>query len=300
LRGAVHAAGILDDGVLTQLTVERLRRVTAAKIAGAWNLHLLTRDRPLDLFMLYASAVSLFGTAGQANHAAANAFLDALAAFRRSHGLPGLSIDWGPWSEAGAAVDHGVLDRLGSRGFGPISNAAGITALARALAEPEPQIGIVPIDWQRFLEARPPWPFVADFRPAMQQPAARRPLSPAVLDRVRTALPEDRHQQIADAVAAAAARVLGHNDLGRIDRQAGFFDIGLDSLTTVELRVLLQNALSVALPATVAFDYPTVHALASHLHGRLFPDSVPEAGVAALSADDVEAELRRELEELRY
>ena len=304
LRGFVHAAGALDDGVLTQLTVERLRRVTAAKIAGAWNLHLLTRDRPLDMFVLYASAVSLFGAAGQANHAAANTFLDALAAFRRSHGLPGLSIDWGPWSEAGAAAEHGVVDRLGSRGFGPIGNADGIAALARALGDPGAQVGIVPIDWQRFLEARPPWPFVTDFRPAMQQPVARRPAAPAVFDRVRAARPEDRHQQIADAVAAVAARVLGHNDPRRIDRQAGFFDIGFDSLTTVELRVLLQNALSVALPATVAFDYPTVDALASHLHGRLFPESMPEpdaeAGLAALSADDVEAELRRELEELRY
>lgn len=304
LRGVVHAAGALDDGVLAQLDLERFRRVTAAKIAGAWNLHLLTRDRPLDLFVLYASAVSLFGAAGQANHAAANAFLDGLAALRRDRGLAGLSIDWGPWSEAGAAVQQGVIERLRSRGFGPISNAAGIAALAGALGEPAAQVGIVPIDWERFIEARPPWPFVADFRPAAAQPAARRQALGSLSDRVRDARPEKRPQRIAEVVAMIAARVLGHDDPHRIDRQAGFFDLGFDSLTTVELRVLLQNALSIELPATVAFDYPTVDALASHLLRRLFPEAVPQrdvdAEVATLSADEVEAELRRELEELRY
>jgi acyl transferase domain-containing protein/acyl-CoA synthetase (AMP-forming)/AMP-acid ligase II/acyl carrier protein/SAM-dependent methyltransferase len=305
LRGVFHAAGALDDGVLARLDLERLRRATAAKIAGAWNLHLLTRNRPLDFFVLYASAVSLFGAAGQANHAAANAFLDALAALRRQHGLAGLSIDWGPWGESGAAVERGVVDRLRNRGFLSIGNAAGLAALGRALGEPTAQLGIVPIDWDRFLEARPPWPFVAGFRKVAERPAQGRHEALASLAQaVRNAKPEDRQLRLAELIAAIAARVLSHNDPERIDYAAGFFEQGFDSLTTVELRVLLQTALAVELPATIAFDCPTVTALAANLVGRLFPQAATaseiDAEVASLSAIEVEAQLRRELEEMRY
>jgi acyl carrier protein len=167
----------------------------------------------------------------------------------------------------------------------------------------------VPIDWDRFLDIRPNWTFLGDFlsrRGHVAQP--RQQALSALGERLREARPEERRERLGDIVAAVAGRVLGHDERTQLDRDAGFFDLGFDSLTTVELRVLLQTALSIELPATVGFDYPTIHAMAGHLFERLFPQDASAragdgnaAGAGGEVADeDVEAELRRELEVLRY
>jgi NAD(P)-dependent dehydrogenase (short-subunit alcohol dehydrogenase family) len=153
LRGVIHSVGVLDDAALLQQSWPRFTAVLAPKLQGAWNLHVLTQGLDLDFFVLFSSAASLLGSPGQANHAAANAFLDAFVHHRRQQGLPALSINWGVWSEIGAAADlaRKIQAGQGRAGMGVIAPAAGIATFAYLLAQPQAQVGVVPIQW-------PLWP----------------------------------------------------------------------------------------------------------------------------------------------
>src|SRR5437667_840345 len=155
LSGVVHAAGVLADALLIDQSLERFEAVMAPKIAGAWNLHTLTKDMPLDFFVLYSSAASLFGAPGQANYAAANAFLDALAHHRRARGLPALSINWGAFSEVGLAVAHDARARLAGLGVRHLTPAEGNEVLCRLLESGETQIGVAPINVRQWVAFRP-------------------------------------------------------------------------------------------------------------------------------------------------
>ncbi|KMW70467.1 type I polyketide synthase, partial [Limnoraphis robusta] len=143
LRGIFHAAGVLEDGVLMQLNSEKFERVMKPKMHGAWNLHQLTKDIPLDYFVLFSSAASLLGSPGQANHVAANTFLDMLAHYRQMLGLPGLSINWGAWSEVGAAAERQVTQHMSLKGVGTISPQQGLEILEELIAQPDPQVGVI-------------------------------------------------------------------------------------------------------------------------------------------------------------
>ena len=152
LRGVVHAAGMLDDGVVQRQNWPRFERVLAPKISGAWRLHTLTADVDLDFFVCFSSAASLLGWAGQGNYAAANAFLDALAQHRRAVGLPALSINWGPWRTLGMAASLGERERarLAESGLGAIDPAEGLAVLGELLETDEPQVAVLPVDWPKF------------------------------------------------------------------------------------------------------------------------------------------------------
>src|SRR5262249_31316913 len=142
LRGIVHAAGVLDDGLVRQLSWERFARVVQPKVVGAWNLHCLTAELELDFFVLYSSFASVLGTPGQANHAAANAFLDALAWYRRALGLPALSLDWGAWSDIGSAAERQVGERLKTKGSGALTPEQGLRLLELTWRSTTAQIAI--------------------------------------------------------------------------------------------------------------------------------------------------------------
>ncbi|HKB49178.1 MAG TPA: SDR family oxidoreductase, partial [Ktedonobacterales bacterium] len=153
LCGVLHAAGILDDGVTTHLSAQRLRAVMAPKVDGAWHLHELTRERNLDCFVLFSSAAALLGSPGQAHYAAANAFLDALAHQRRAVGLPALSINWGPWAEVGlAASQRNRGQRLALQGIGSLTRAQGLQALSFLLGQPAPQVAVVAFNLRQWRE----------------------------------------------------------------------------------------------------------------------------------------------------
>ena len=152
LRGVVHSAGVLDDAGLIQQNPDRFARVFGPKVRGGWLLDRLTRCDPIDWFVMFSSVAAVFGSAGQSNHSAANAFLDLLAHERRMRGLPGTSIDWGAWTEVGAAVDRGVTDRLAAQGVGAVNPSQGLVALEHLLAEDRIQTAVVPIDWRRYVE----------------------------------------------------------------------------------------------------------------------------------------------------
>ena len=150
LRGVIHSAGALDDGVLLQQNWDRFATVFAPKVTGSLLLHRLTASDPLDFFVLFSSVAAVFGSPGQGNHAAANAFMDTLAAARRAAGLPGLSVNWGAWAAAGAAVDRGVTARAREAGYGVIDPQGGFQALEAALNRGRSQVVVFPADWPRF------------------------------------------------------------------------------------------------------------------------------------------------------
>jgi microcystin synthetase protein McyG len=259
LRGIVHAAGVLDDGMVRQLNWERFTRVVEPKAAGAWNLHCLTLGMQLHFFVQYSSFTSIIGTAGQGNHAAANAFLDALAWYRRAIGLPALSIDWGAWSDIGAAAKRQVSERLTARGGGTLTPDQGLRLLEKTWHAKAAQIAIVPIYWAQLEARQMARPLLAELAAAAPAAASR---PPDVLERLRFASPRQRRVFLLDHVLAETAQVLGMNGTDAIEPSQGFFELGMDSLTSVELRNRLAATLQCALPTTVAFDHPTPKALA--------------------------------------
>ena len=282
LRGVVHAAGVLDDGVLGQLDWERFRAVLQPKVMGARNLHELTRDHALDAFVLFSSAASLLGNAGQASHAAANAYLDGLAQHRHAHALPALSINWGAWADIGSA--SGALEPMRRHGYQPISPQAGLEGLGCALQSGVAQVGLAPMDWQRV--PAPGRPFLSRLRvaPAPEELSVAPPrggMSTQAPFAAPMGIP--RRDAIEDRIAALVSQVLG--DTAPVPRDLGLFRAGLDSLMSVELRNLMQDAFALPLAATVAFDHPTINELALHLASRLGPETPAPVAPIAAAAD---------------
>ncbi|MFZ4850519.1 MAG: SDR family NAD(P)-dependent oxidoreductase, partial [Caldilinea sp.] len=267
LRGVIHSVGVLDDAALLQQSWPRFAAVLAPKLQGAWNLHALTQGLDLDFFVLFSSVASLLGSPGQANHAAANAFLDAFVHHRRQQGLPALSINWGAWSEIGAAaaLARKIQAGQGRAGMGVIAPAAGVAAFAALLAQPEAQVGVVPIQWPQFLQgAETVHAYLAEFRRTL----------PAVSTSVQSsyrqlleATPEKRAPLMHTYVQEVVAQTLQATQPLAVD--AGFNELGLDSLMAIELRRRLEKRLQLTLPSTVAFEYPTVRTLSAYLLERL-------------------------------
>ena len=308
LCGVIHAAGVLDDGVLRQQSWSRFEHVMAPKVTGSWNLHTLTRDRNLDFFVLFSSTASLLGSAGQANHAAANAFLDALAWHRRTRGLPALSINWGAWARVGVAAERKVDEHARPKGIAMVEPDEGLEMLGRLLAEHPAQVAVAPVDWSRAGEQFASMKLLAD----LVQDAERSSVSePALLARLRAAPASDRRELLVAHVRSEAAKVLGVRPLEQIDPDEGFFELGMDSLTSVELRNRLQASLDCSLPTTLAFDYPTVEAIVGYVTrevapavSRLAPEreetrrAPPSEALDELSSDEVQRLLAEELAEI--
>ncbi|TBR56976.1 hypothetical protein B4U84_26450 [Westiellopsis prolifica IICB1] len=262
LRGVIHAAGTLDDGVLVQLTQERFARVTAPKIKGAWNLHTLTQNLPIDFFVLFSSVASLLGSPGQANHAAANAFLDTLAHYRVAQGLPGLSINWGIVAQIGAAAQRKADERMKVQGIGTIKPPQVLEVLEQLLQYSTVQVGVVPINWSQFSGQFAAWPFLTNFQLKSVQLLEQ---DSQFLQQLNVAPVKERRAYLKAHVCSQVAKILGLNPSDPIDSQQGFFNMGMDSLTSVELRNLLQTSLKCSLPSTLAFNYPTVETLVDYL-----------------------------------
>ncbi len=314
LRGIVHAAGVLDDGVLAGQTPARAAGVMAPKAGGAWHLHRLTRHDSLDFFVLFSAGAALFGAAGQATYAAANAFLDGLAHERRATGLPALSVNWGPWAEVGMAarLDERDRRRWTARGIGSIVPRDGTAILGEAMARSTAQLAAISIDWAA-LGAEVP----AVLRLAVPArgragsgPAHHRP--DPVLARLEAADGADRLDVLRAHVREQVRHVLGLHPGQGVDDDRGLTELGMDSLMAVELSHRLKASLAQrALPTTIAFEHPTVIALADHLASLLnlgAPTAADAAvarpqddlALAAMSDEDVERTLRAELDQAGY
>ncbi|MEU8220982.1 type I polyketide synthase [Micromonospora taraxaci] len=300
LTGVVHAAGVLADGLIESMTDQQLAQVLRPKVDAAVNLHELTRDMDLGMFVLFSSAAGVLGGPGQGNYAAANAFLDALAIRRRAEGLPATSIAWGLWAEASgmtAHLQHSDLARMSRSGVTPMSTEQALALFDAAVGSGEPLLVAARWDTSR-LRAQAE----ANVLPAMLRGLARGAFRPSVaaaadtsvLVRRLTGVSEaDQQRVLLDLVRGHVATVLGHTNLDAVDVTQAFKDIGFDSLTAVELRNRLGAATGLRLPATLVFDYPTPTALATYLRVELAPtsSSASEAG----DADPTESELQRRI-----
>ncbi|MEZ0364409.1 SDR family NAD(P)-dependent oxidoreductase [Mycobacterium sp. pUA109] len=260
LRGIVHAAGVLDDGILQRLDARRLRAVTAPKVEGAWNLHALTREDELDFFVLFSSAASVLGSPGQAHYAAANAFLDALAWQRHAEGRPGLTINWGPWAQVGMAAGTEQRRHLTGHGFAAMAPADGTRTLSHLLATSTTQIAVLRVDWaQRRAGADPP--LLADLLQAPEPAAGQDAGLTAAL---RGADQPQRQRLLEPYLREQVAAKLGLA-APRLDVELPLNQLGLDSLTAMELRRKVELDLGIALPVVKLLDGPSVADLAGWL-----------------------------------
>ncbi|WP_170839619.1 type I polyketide synthase [Micromonospora halophytica] len=294
VRLIVHAAGVTDDGTVTSLSTDRVSAVLRPKVDGAWHLHELAG--PETTLVFFSSAAGVLGSAGQASYGAANAFLDGLAAHRRSLGLHAVSVDWGLWAER-SALSAGLTDadraRIRRTGIEPLATAEALAMFDAALgAEPAAVVAArlaTGGDSPMLSGLAGTWPVA---RPATDRPGGLAGTPPAM-----------REQTVARLVRTHVAAVLGHDRPERIADDAGFMSLGITSLGAVDLRNRLNEATGLRLPATVLFEHPTTGALARHVGAELWPEPEPgpepgPAGSAALataSADAVLDFIRREL-----
>ncbi|HRI53874.1 MAG TPA: SDR family NAD(P)-dependent oxidoreductase, partial [Pseudomonadota bacterium] len=282
LRVVVQAAGVVHGSPLRSLPPEQLERVLAPKVRGTLVLDELTRDRELDAFICFSSIAGIWGAPEMGSYAAANAFLDAWAQEQRAHGRPALSIAWGPWEGGGMASAERIAE-LRDRGLRAFQPEEALNALALALTERTAQLVVAAVDWSRFpliYASRGRGRLFAELAAPTVTPEAEAPLAPRL-----QALPVSAQRtQVQAAVVAAVAAVL-RMPAAAVPHERPLQELGLDSLTAVELRTRLASALGEALPATLAFDHPTVSAICDYVLGRLQPPAPqPTAAPAAVAA----------------
>ncbi|MCC2275220.1 SDR family NAD(P)-dependent oxidoreductase [Streptomyces sp. ET3-23] len=276
LTAVVHAAGTLDDGVLTALTPQRCDHVLKAKADGAWNLHMLTRHENLTAFILCSSVAGVLGQPAQANYAAANTFLDALAQHRAAHGLPAQSLAWGLWEQASAMSGHlsaRDVSRMEQGGLLPLATEEGLALFDAAWRTGDAVLMAARVDTQATRsEAAAPL-LHSLLRPDLKQAAPNGADSARSLQHRLSGLPAaERDRALLELVREQAAAALRLPAPQRVPAERPFREAGFDSLTSVELRNRLNRATGAQLPVSAIFDHPTPVALAAHVHDRLFPD----------------------------
>jgi polyketide synthase 7 len=277
LSAVIHTAGVLDDTVLTSLTPQRLDTVLRPKVDAAWNLHELTRNMNLSAFLLFSSMAATIGAPGQANYAAANTFLDALATHRRAIGLPALSLAWGLWKQPSAMTGHlnkRDLDRMNRSGFTPMPIDQALYLFDTALIVNHPTIVAAPLDHTALSAATSLPPLFNDIirrptRRLINDQADSAASMSALAQRLHALTPNDQHRLLLDLICSHVAIVLGHNTAHHINPDLAFQDHGFDSLTAVELRNRLKNATGLPLAPTLLFDYPTPSALAHYINEHI-------------------------------
>jgi polyketide synthase 12/myxalamid-type polyketide synthase MxaB len=314
IKGVVHAAGIVDDGVLIRRDWAAFEKALTPKLAGAWNLHVASRSLSLDFFVLFSSISSLLGSAGQSGYAAGNAFLDALASMRRASGVPGLSVNWGVWAGGGMAgtLDDASRRRLSDAGLEPMDPELALAGLARAMALDAPQVAVAAVDWTRYFTYRGGRPAFLEHVDESMTPSPARPAEKPFLERLQETVPERRRLALVQYVKHQALSILGVPATHAIDNEQGLRDAGLDSLMALELKNRLQAAVGRPLPATLAFDFPTIAAIAAFLADEILGlEAAPSPAAAAiadtpatpdlsgLSDDEAERLLAAELAALR-
>ena len=297
LSAVIHAAGVLDDAVVTSLTPERVDAVLRAKVDAAWNLHELTQDSNVSAFVMFSSMAGLVGSSGQANYAAANSFLDALAAHRRAHGLPAMSLGWGLWDQASemtGGLDDAGRARLARTGVKALSSVDALQLFDTAMVVDEPFLLPAHIDTAalRANAAVVPPMFVdlinAPTRRRVDDSLAASKSKSALAQRIH-GLPEaEQDAVLLDLVRSHIATVLGNTTPEAIDPDKAFQELGFDSLTAVEMRNRLKAATGLALSPTLIFDYPTPSRLASYFRTELagVPQEVKNVPAVRVTGDD--------------
>ncbi|MFF1658895.1 SDR family NAD(P)-dependent oxidoreductase [Streptomyces sp. NPDC058255] len=293
LTAVIHAAGILDDGIFTTLTPDRISTVLRPKTDAAHNLHHATRHLDLTVFALFSSVAGTYGTAGQSSYAAANAYLDALAQQRRAQGLPAVSLGWGAWADGGmaATLSEADLGRLARTGIGALEPAHGLELFDAALALGVPDVVPMALDVAGLRARGGEVPSLlrglirATARRAAQSGTGSSPDSLA--QRLAGLGAEQRDAFLLDLVRGEVAAALNYAGSEAVDERRGFKELGIDSLTAVELRNRLNKTTGLRLPATLVFDHPSPLAVAHLLRtelGDVVSETVPATPARAASA----------------
>ncbi|MBL6986543.1 MAG: SDR family NAD(P)-dependent oxidoreductase [Methylobacter sp.] len=285
LRGIIHAAGVLNDGVIANLDPKQLEQVFKPKLSGLWNLHQYSQTLKLDCFVAYSSIAALLGAPGQGNYAAANSFMDAFMSWRNQQGLPGLSINWGPWAGAGMA-DVQQDSHLALSGMAKLTAGQAFAFLDQVLVnnpeQTQAQLGLFSVDWQRFGFNRSS--LTKAWQPVKQ--AEQRLLAEQL-----SALPLAQRQRfLRNYLIEQVAAVLGLTNTGQLATETGFSEMGMDSLMTLELKNRLQKSVDTTLPSTLAFKYPSVDELLGFLVTDIFSGLFTEQIKPDESVEDAAAE----------
>ena len=295
LKGVIHAAGVVEYETVKNITFDSFRLIARPKVLGTWILHQLTRELTLDFFVGFSSGSSVWGAMEQGHYAAANQFIDGMIHFRHSEGLPALSINWGAW--AGGGMTKGEFkDQLLQMGFNLMSPEQSLVALDYLIKSNSVQVTVANIDWLRFrsiYEARKKRVFLELIEGQSQETVEQLSNQPSDF---RQQLIESVNPQVLlqEHVSFQVAKVLGLNQIEPIDSQLGFFELGMDSLTSVELRNLLQNSLNCSLPPVVTFDYPTIETLVDYILKEVLVEQVvdkphiEEVAFSSLGVDEDE------------
>ncbi len=272
LRGVIHAAGVLDDHLLLNLDAESFRRVLSPKVLGAWNLHVLTAGLPLEFFIVFSSLASVLGSPGQANYAAANAFLDGLAHDRRSQGLPCLSINWGPWAEVGMAARASSARGPASRVMHPLAPAQALAALDRLFEKNGPaQAVAMSVDWTqlaRSFNGQQPPALISDLMREKTRPAAAKAAAKSgpllSVQELLAAPPARRHALLLAHVQKSLAQVMAL-DAPELDPEESMSNLGLDSLMALELQHSLEESFGAKLPIEILMGMPSLNKFVTRL-----------------------------------
>jgi len=293
LRGIIHAAGSMRHDSLIDMTQQAMNAVMAPKALGAWYLHTLTQTLDLDCFVLYGSISSLIGTNGLSHYTAANQFLNGLSQYRQKQGLQAVCLNWGPWP-VGGMVDEKSLELAAASGFSPLDPALTQEAMSHLFFSDLAQIAVVQADWNRvssLFETRCPQPLFN----ALINKRAVSPLSqadaaiaatvsnsqgnastrPSLHSELTDILEGERPEFMAHKLQQALAVVLQFPSGQLPDRTRGFFDMGMDSISSVDFRLSLEDLISKNLPPSIVFDYPTIDTLTSHLLTEIFLQERP-------------------------
>ena len=294
LRGVIHAAGLLDDGVLMQQSLARFEKVMAPKIQGAWHLHTLTQDMPLDFFVMFSSAASLLGSPGQGNYAAANAFMDGLAHYRASKGLPALSLNWGAWGKGGMSTELAEHHqrRVAGQGMQPIEPEQGWRIFHELLNEElaSPQVGVLNMNWAQFRlqfagMGEPPL-FSELALESYVEDAKQTPPHSATLTRQELieAAPDEREALLIAYLRELVARALGLR-VARLDSEQPLNMMGIDSLTALELRNQIKSDLDLDVSVVKLLEGLNVLMLATYLNQQLMAQASTSDTAVARSAN---------------
>ncbi len=274
LAGVIHAAGILSDGILQHQTWSSFEKVMTPKVQGAWHLHELTQNQPLDFFVLFSSVASLFGSPSQGNHSAANAVLDSLAHYRRGIGLPGLSIHWGDLTQVGEAVEHGAEVREQKQALGSLTPTQMLESLGLLMSSEVTEVGVVPINWSAWQERVAQWLFLKDWEKTIKIASPQQSTKNVeLIQKLATVSTQECKQILIEYIQQQVGKILLINASNLIDPQQSILELGFDSLTGIELRSKLESQLEVTISAGKIQEGPSIIELAEDLTKQLTQDS---------------------------
>ena len=288
LGGVIHAAGVTEDALISNQSFKSLQKVMQPKIAGSWNLHQLTKDMPLDFFVMFSSVASVLGSPGQANYAAANSFMDGLSQYRSSIGLAATSINWGPWGEVGMATNDASQKNTSGKGFNLINPSQGTELLGKILKFSPVQVSAFFIDWgllaSQYKKVGMPFPsLLSDASLKISElgedasggngiDAGTQAMAKDLREKMDAAYPADRELIVSDSISSQLRNIMSIPADVHIDPNAQLAELGIDSLVAVELRNILCALTDKQLPATLLFKHPTIKALSTFIVYEIYPE----------------------------